>query len=132
MWIDCEKNSNVIWYSESQYERNSSHIVTHIVRRLWGNCERRWIPLLAAVNNFNYFYLYNLVWLHFDSIDIFAVCESCFLLLSTMNVEIWWLSAKMFSTHISIYIIYFLKIFHSKYSKGELILTVDNEQNNEP
>jgi len=31
MWIDCEKNSNVIWYRESQCERNSAHIV----RRLW-------------------------------------------------------------------------------------------------
>ena len=48
MWIDCEKNSDVIWYCESQCERNSSHIVTHIVRRLWGNCEWRWIPLISV------------------------------------------------------------------------------------
>ena len=46
MWRYCEKNSDVIWYCESQCERNSAHIVTHIVRRLWENCERRWIPLL--------------------------------------------------------------------------------------
>ena len=46
MWRYCENNSDVIWYCESQCERNSSHIVTHIVRRLWGNCEWRWIPLL--------------------------------------------------------------------------------------
>ena len=45
MWIDCEKNSNVIWYYESQCERNSSHIV----RRLWGNCDWRWIPLMSEV-----------------------------------------------------------------------------------
>jgi len=37
MWIDWEKNSDNIWYCESQCERNSSHIVSHIVvRRLWG------------------------------------------------------------------------------------------------
>ena len=36
MWIDCEKNSDVIWYCVSQCERNSTHIVAHIVRRLWG------------------------------------------------------------------------------------------------
>ena len=47
MWRYCEKNSDVIWYCESQCERNSSHIVTHIVRRLWENCEWRWIPLLS-------------------------------------------------------------------------------------
>ena len=35
MWRYCEKNSDVIWYCELQCERNSSHIVTHIVRRLW-------------------------------------------------------------------------------------------------
>ena len=46
MWRYCEKNSDVIWYCESQCERNSSHIVTHIVKRLWVNCEWRWIPLL--------------------------------------------------------------------------------------
>ena len=44
MWRYCGKNSDVIWYCESQCEQNSSHIVTHIVRRLWGNCEWRWIP----------------------------------------------------------------------------------------
>ena len=48
MWIDCEKNSDVIWYCESQCERNSSHILTHNVRRLWGNYEWRWIPLLCG------------------------------------------------------------------------------------
>ena len=35
MWRYCEKNSDVIWYCESQCEPNSSHIVTHIVRWLW-------------------------------------------------------------------------------------------------
>ena len=35
LWIDCEKNSDVIWYCESQCKQNSAHIVTHIVRRLW-------------------------------------------------------------------------------------------------
>ena len=47
MWTDCEKNSDVIWYCESQCERNSSYIVTHIVRELWGNYEWRWIPLMS-------------------------------------------------------------------------------------
>ena len=46
MWIGYEKNSYVIWYCESQRERNSAHIVTHIVRRLWEGCEQRLIPLL--------------------------------------------------------------------------------------
>ena len=44
MWRYCENNSDVIWYCESQCERNSSHIV----RRLWGNCEWRWIPLISS------------------------------------------------------------------------------------
>ena len=52
MWRYCEKNSDVIWYCESQCERNSSHIVTHIVRRLWGNCEWRWIPLMSNIEVF--------------------------------------------------------------------------------
>ena len=51
MWRYCEKNSDVIWYCESQCERNSSHIMTHIVRRLWVNCEWRWIPLLTLFTN---------------------------------------------------------------------------------
>ena len=37
MWIECGKNSDVIWYCESLCKRNPSHIVTHIVRRLWEN-----------------------------------------------------------------------------------------------
>ena len=45
MWRYCEKNSDVIWYCESQCGRNSSHMVTHIVRWLWEGCEWRWIPL---------------------------------------------------------------------------------------
>ena len=47
MWRYCEKISDVIRYWESQYERNSSHIV----RRLWKNCEWRWIPLLSIKSN---------------------------------------------------------------------------------
>ena len=50
MWIDCEKNSDVIWYCESQCKRNFAHIATHIVRRLWGNCEWRWIPLAFTIH----------------------------------------------------------------------------------
>ena len=66
MWRYCEKNSDVIWYCESQCERNSSHNVTHIVRRLWENCEWRWIPLIWIWKNrgdlkkkifFEYFYV---------------------------------------------------------------------------
>ena len=49
MWRYCEKNSDVIWYCESQCERNSFHIVTHIVRRLWENCEWRWKPFLSII-----------------------------------------------------------------------------------
>ena len=49
MWRYCEKNSDVMWYCESQCERNSSHIVTHIVRRLWENCEWRWIPYCVSI-----------------------------------------------------------------------------------
>ena len=41
MWIYCEMNSHVIWYCESQCERNSCHILTHILSELWGNCEWR-------------------------------------------------------------------------------------------
>ena len=55
MWRYCEKISDVIWYCESQCERNSSHIVTHIVKRLWENCERRWIPLLWWKSKFFFF-----------------------------------------------------------------------------
>jgi len=33
MWIDCEKNSNVTWYCESQCELNSFHI------KFWEDCE---------------------------------------------------------------------------------------------
>ena len=51
MKIDCEKNSDVISYCESQCEWNSSHIVTHIMRRLWRNCEWRWIPLMSAFSS---------------------------------------------------------------------------------
>ena len=50
MWRYCEMNSDVIWYCDSQCERNSSHIVTHIARRLWENCEWRWIPLMSRTN----------------------------------------------------------------------------------
>ena len=48
MWRYCEKIPDVIWYCESQCEWNSAHIVTHIVRRLWEDCEQRWIPLLSC------------------------------------------------------------------------------------
>ena len=51
MWRYCEKISDVIWYCESQCERNSSHIVTHIVTRLWGDCEQRWIPLMSITTH---------------------------------------------------------------------------------
>ena len=51
MWRYCEKNSDVIWYCESQCERNSAHIVTHIVRRLWEDCEQRWIPLISCISS---------------------------------------------------------------------------------
>ena len=73
MWRYCEKNSDVIWYCESQCEQNSSHIV----RRLWGNCEWRWIPLmteLKSVSKWIWIYkwpLYDLFWPFFHHICAF-------------------------------------------------------------
>ena len=54
MWIDCEKISVVIWFIQVACENNSSHILTHIVRRLWENCECRWIPLLRLIFRVTY------------------------------------------------------------------------------
>ena len=48
MWRYCEKIPDVIWYCESQCERNSAHIVTHIVRRLW--TEMNTLNILLCIN----------------------------------------------------------------------------------
>ena len=79
IWRHCEKNSDVIWYCESQCDRNSSHIVTHIVRRMWENCEWRWIPLLSSYSHLEPTYLFSILEDKLNSSDCWMERVSVFL-----------------------------------------------------